>query len=103
VVHADRTPARHAHRQELKELVAGLPAATLHRWYEDLGLRPPRDVLNIGRVDLGAVEIPANAQVYLCGPLPFMESARDSLVAKQVPVSRIHYEVFGPDKWLATA
>ncbi|GAA2137146.1 FAD-binding oxidoreductase [Nocardioides koreensis] len=103
VVHADRTPASHAHRQELKELVAALPSASLHRWYEDLGLRPTRDVLNLGRVDLGSVEIPANAQVYLCGPLPFMESARESLLARQVPASRIHYEVFGPDKWLATA
>ena len=47
--------------------------------------------------------IPANAQVYVCGPLPFMESARDSLIARQVPSAHIHYEVFGPDKWLATA
>ena len=103
VVHADRTPARHAHRQELKELVAALPSASLHRWYEDLGLRPERDVLSLGRADLAAVEIPANAQVYLCGPLPFMESARDALVGRQVPADRIHYEVFGPDTWLATA
>ena len=50
VLHADRSPARHAHRQELKELVAGLPHATLHRWYEDLGVRPTRDVLRAGRV-----------------------------------------------------
>jgi nitric oxide dioxygenase len=103
VVHADRSPARHAHRQELKELVAELPSATLHRWYEDLGLRPAQDVLGLGRADLTSVPIPANAQVYLCGPLPFMESARDSLIARQVPSANIHYEVFGPDKWLATA
>ena len=32
VVHADRSPARHAHRQELKELVEELPSASLHRW-----------------------------------------------------------------------
>ena len=62
VLHADRSPARHAHRQELKELVEKLPGATLHRWYEDLGVRPTRDVLRAGRVDLGAVEIPANAR-----------------------------------------
>jgi nitric oxide dioxygenase len=103
VVHADRTPACHAHRQELKDLVAALPSASLHRWYEDLGLRPERDVLSLGRPDLGAVEVPANAQVYLCGPLPFMESARESLIAREIPTSHIHYEVFGPDKWLATA
>ncbi len=103
VLHADRSPARHAHRQELKELVGALPAGSLHRWYEDLGVRPTRDVLRVGRVDLGTVEIPAGAKVYLCGPLPFMESVRNSLVEQHVPEEDIHYEVFGPDKWLASA
>ncbi len=103
VLHADRSPARHAHRQQLKELVAALPGATLHRWYEDLGVRPTRDVLSAGRVDLGLVELPADAQVYLCGPLPFMESVRSSLIERHVAERDIHYEVFGPDKWLASA
>jgi nitric oxide dioxygenase len=103
LLHADRSPARHAHRQELKELVGALPAARLHRWYEDLGVRPTRDVLQAGRVDLGTVEIPANAQVYLCGPLPFMESLRSDLIEQHVTEADIHYEIFGPDKWLASA
>ncbi len=103
VLHADRSPARHAHRQELKELVAVLPNATLQRWYEDLGVRPPRDVLRAGRVDLGLVEIPADAQVYLCGPLPFMQSVRTTLIEQRIAEADIHYEVFGPDKWLASA
>ena len=103
VLHADRSPARHAHRQELKELVQALPAATLHRWYEDLGVRPTRDVLRAGRVDLGLVKIPVDAQVYLCGPLPFMDSVRRTLMEQNIPEADIHYEVFGPDKWLASA
>ena len=103
VLHADRSPARHAHRQELKELVEALPAATLHRWYEDLGVRPTRDVLRAGRVDLGTVEIPADAQIYLCGPLPFMESVRSTLIEQDITEAHIHYEIFGPDKWLASA
>ncbi|TCM51824.1 globin domain-containing protein [Kribbella sp. VKM Ac-2568] len=102
VLHADRSPARHAHRQELKELVDQLPAATLHRWYEDLGVRPTRDDLLAGLVDLDAVDIPIDAQVYLCGPLPFMESVHSSLIACGLPEANIRYEVFGPDKWLAT-
>ncbi len=103
VGHADRSPARHAHRQELKELVAELPSATLHRWYEDLGTRPARDVLSLGRADLAGLSLPADPQVYLCGPMPFMESAREALLARGLPVERIHYEVFGPDTWRATA
>jgi nitric oxide dioxygenase len=101
VLHADRSPARHAHRQELKELVARLPTATLHRWYEDLGARPARDDLLAGLVDLDAVDLPAEAQVYLCGPLPFMESVHRSLISRGLPEASISYEVFGPDKWLA--
>lgn len=101
VLHADRAPARHAHRQELKELVDRLPAATLHRWYENLGVRPARDDLLAGLVDLDAVDIPADAQVYLCGPLPFMESVHRNLIARELPEANIRYEVFGPDKWLA--
>jgi len=103
VLHADRSPSRHAHRQELKELVVALPAATLQRWYEDLGARPTRDTLRAGRVDLETVEIPADASIYLCGPLPFMESVRRTLIDQNVPEADIHYEVFGPDKWLASA
>ncbi len=103
VLHADRSPARHAHRQQLKELVAAMPTASLQRWYEDLGVRPTRDVLRAGRVDLGTVEIPTDAEIYLCGPLPFMESVHTSLIDQQVPEADIHYEVFGPDKWLASA
>jgi nitric oxide dioxygenase len=103
VLHADRSPARHAHRQELKELIEALPAATLHRWYDDLGIRPTRDVLRAGRVDLALVQIPAHAQVYLCGPLPFMDSVRRTLIEQHIPEADIRYEVFGPDKWLASA
>ena len=101
VLHADRSPARHAHRQELKELVDRLPTASLHRWYEDLGGRTTRDDLLAGLVDLDAVEIRAEAQVYLCGPLPFMELVHRSLIARGLPEANISYEVFGPDKWLA--
>ena len=103
VLHADRSPARHAHRQELKELVGALSSASLHRWYEDLGVRPARDVLRSGLVDLESVQIPPAARVYLCGPLPFMESVRSSLIEQDVAAGDIHYEVFGPDKWLASA
>lgn len=54
-----------------------------------------------GRVDLGRVEVRPDALVYLCGPLPFMEEVRRALADRGVPDSHIHYEVFGPDTWLA--
>ena len=103
VLHADRSPARHAHRQELKQLVAAMPTASLHRWYEDLGVRPARNALRAGRVDLGTVDIPTDAYVYLCGPLPFMESLHTSLIEQGIPEADIHYEIFGPDRGLQSA
>lgn len=39
----------------------------------------------------------AGATFYLCGPLPFMQAQRTSLLAQGIPVDRIHREVFGPD------
>lgn len=103
VLHADRSASRHAHRAQMKQLVDALPEAQLHRWYEDLGERPARSDLTAGLVDLSSVDIAAEARAYLCGPLPFMESVRADLVQRGVAADRIHYEVFGPDKWVATA
>ncbi|WP_028656452.1 globin domain-containing protein [Nocardioides sp. J54] len=101
VLHADRSPSHHALRRDLKELVGTIDGATLVRWYEDLGTRHPRADLAAGLIDLAAVDVPVGARAYLCGPLPFMESVHAGLVAKGVASDAIHYEVFGPDKWLA--
>lgn len=103
VVHADRSPARHAHRQELAELVQRIPDARLHHWYEDLGVRPPSETVQRGLIDLDAAHVDPDAQVYLCGPLPFMELVRGRLAGHGVPESHIHYEVFGPDTWVPHA
>jgi len=103
VLHADRSPARHAHRRELRELVDRLPGAALHHWYENLGVRPARGDARPGRIDLGDIAIPQDAQAYLCGPLPFMEQVRRALVERGLPEANIHYEVFGPDTWLSAA
>ncbi|MFJ2033642.1 globin domain-containing protein [Streptosporangium sp. NPDC087985] len=100
VVHADRAPADHAHRQELKQLVAGLPGATLHRWYEEACDCSCQPAPNIGQVDLAEIDLPEGVVAYLCGPLPFMRSVRTDLLRRGVPASDIHYEVFGPDLWL---
>jgi nitric oxide dioxygenase len=97
VLHADRSPSAHAHRAQLSELVDALPSAVMHRWYEDLGARQPSAEIRSGRVDLNGIDIAAEAQVYLCGPLPFMHGVRTALLEKGVAEARIHYELFGPD------
>ncbi|MCZ7456890.1 globin domain-containing protein [Streptomyces sp. WMMC940] len=97
-VHADRTPADHAHREEQLALVRALPGGRLHLWYESPGDDARGAVA--GRVDLGGLELPDGLTAYLCGPLPFMRAVRGELLRRGVPAERIHYEVFGPDLWL---
>ncbi|TVL92474.1 globin domain-containing protein [Streptomyces sp. SAJ15] len=95
VAHADRTPAAHAFRAELEQLVAKLPDAVAHLWYERPDGEWPAD--RTGLMDLGRIDVPAGATAYLCGPVPFMRAARAQLLAAGVPARAIHYEVFGPD------
>ncbi|MFG2755794.1 globin domain-containing protein [Streptomyces wuyuanensis] len=97
-VHADRTPADHAHREEHLDRVRALPGCRLHLWYESPGDGTPDAAA--GRADLGDMELPEGLTAYLCGPLPFMRAVRGDLLRRGVPAERIHYEVFGPDLWL---
>ncbi|WP_077797369.1 globin domain-containing protein [Streptomyces sp. JHA26] len=98
VVHADRTPADHAHRQEQLDLIGALPDARLHLWYEEPGDQAPR--ASAGLVDVDVLDLPEGLTVYLCGPVPFMRAVRGDLLRRGVPAEAVHYEVFGPDLWL---
>ncbi|WP_369376458.1 globin domain-containing protein [Streptomyces sp. cg36] len=99
VVHGDRSPAEHALRDDHAALTAKLPDAAAHFWYERPEPGHPAD--RTGRVDLAAVAVAPGTRAYLCGPLPFMRAVRSQLLAKGVAPADIHYEVFGPDLWLA--
>lgn len=96
MLHADRSPADHAHRAELRDLVARLPRAQTHRWHEDLGTRSTAQVYR-GRADLSRIEIPVESTVYLYGPQPFMADVRRGLIDRHLAPEAIRYEVFGPD------
>lgn len=100
VVHADRSPADHAHRDEQRELAEGLDDAELHLWYQDAPAGLPANA-RLGYVDLESLDLSEDLTAYLCGPLPFMRAVRGQLLSRGVPAGVIHYEVFGPDLWLA--
>ncbi|WP_406290850.1 globin domain-containing protein [Streptomyces sp. NBC_00209] len=100
VVHGDRSPAGHALRTDHLALTAKLHDAAAHFWYENPEDGHPAD--RTGLVDLSGLAVLPGTHAYLCGPLPFMRSVRTQLLAKGVPASDIHYEVFGPDLWLAS-
>src|SRR5690606_10435463 len=86
-LHADRSRAEHALWQETSTLIARLPHAQYVVWYEEGDGGLP------GQMDLTGLEIPADAEVYLCGPLPFMREIRAQFLAAGVPAKDIHYEV----------
>ncbi|MER6446615.1 hemin transporter [Streptomyces venezuelae] len=99
VLHADRSPADHPLRGDHRALTHKLPDASARFWYEESA--EPGD--GEGRMDLSAVPLAPGTRAYLCGPLPFMRAVRGQLIAKGLPAADIHYEVFGPDLWLASA
>ncbi|MET9091569.1 globin domain-containing protein [Streptomyces cyaneofuscatus] len=101
VVHGDRSPADHALRAHHVRLTDQLPAAEPHFWYESPEAGHPAH--RTGLVDLNGITVLPGTHAYLCGPLPFMRTVRTRLLDAGVRPADIHYEVFGPDLWLASA
>ena len=99
VLHADRGDRTHSLRGRQRELVDALPNATLDVWYED-GLTAGVAGVHPGRLNLDQVELPAEAEVYLCGSNGFVHAVRDQLTARDVPAQRLHCELFSPNDWL---
>lgn len=100
-VHADASPTTHAFRADLDLLVAKLPDAETHVWYETPGEPWPLD--RTGYADLTTLDIPDDTTAYLCGPQPFLDSTRAQLRRLGLPEERIHYELFAPDRTGLTA
>ena len=94
VVHADRSPASWPLGDEMKAVVEALPNARLVTFFEEPGTGDHDGFLDVAKLDL-----PADANVVMCGPLPFLQHARESVIAAGVPASRVFYEIFGPDVW----
>jgi len=98
--HADRTAGHVAHADDLAYAAQVLPDFEAHVFLEsgedaEFAARPAQP----GRmsVDAFVADDTADADFYLCGPLPFMQAQRAALLANGVPAERIHREVFGPD------
>ena len=50
---------------------------------------------HLDKRSLTALEVPANAAAYICGPNAFMTAITDALAAIGVAPDRIHSELFG--------
>lgn len=95
VLHADRSSADWPLADEMKALVAELPNARIETWFEN-----GTDGDHQGYMDLSDVQVPADANVVMCGPLPFLKAVRSQIIATGHPAEKVFYEIFGPDLWL---
>ena len=99
VLHADRSARSHPLRARQRELTDLLPNATLEVWYED-GVGADAPDARAGLLDLDAVRLVDDAQIYLCGNNGFVQAVREQLVRRGVAASRVHCELFSPNDWL---
>jgi nitric oxide dioxygenase len=97
VLHAESTLDSWALRGQMTDDVDRLDSAELKLWLEE-----PRAGSFEGFMSLRELDLPADASLYLCGPLPFMKNIRNEAINAGIPATRIHYEVFGPDIWLGS-
>ncbi|WP_026552507.1 globin domain-containing protein [Arthrobacter sp. H20] len=102
LLHADNSSSSFALRDQVTNDIGRLPDASMTTWLVEKPQSSQHANGDLdGFMDVNAVNHPADAEYYLCGPLPFLKAVRSSLIARGVPARDIQYEVFGPDLWLA--
>jgi ferredoxin-NADP reductase/MOSC domain-containing protein YiiM/ferredoxin len=99
-LHGARCRADEPFAGESRALLAALPSSHRHVCYS----RPApgdvqgRDYQTAGRLSadvLDALDLPRDAEAYICGPAGFMTDVSAALVAMGVPPARIRTEIFG--------
>lgn len=100
VLHADVAHETQALYSQMRKRIEFLENASSQVWYErDAETAPTIKPAKAGYMMLDDIDIPTDAKVFMCGPLPFMRGVRKSLLEKGVHPENIGYEVFGPDLW----
>jgi nitric oxide dioxygenase len=99
-VHAARGRGHLAHRADIAAAKAAMPNLVVATFLETLEPGDAHEELtHAGMMDIA--KVPAwpydDADVYLCGPVGFMQQQWRSLTAAGVPETRLHREVFGPE------
>ncbi|GAB3465129.1 NO-inducible flavohemoprotein [Massilia terrae] len=94
--HAAIDADHHAHQADIAAAKARMPYLNVVTFHEQ-----PGDAAGVlpGRMDLARLpKWPlSETNVYMCGPLGFMQAQWDALLAAGAPAARLHREVFGPD------
>ena len=100
-LHACEGVEQHSFNQRVESLGLQLKLEH-HTWYRDIG--NANDVVNTTNIHQGFMNLAAlkdslpltDGDYYLCGPVAFMQFAKQQLLELGVSDDRIHYEVFGP-------
>lgn len=87
--HAARDADHFAHQADIVAAMARMPHLQVATFLEDAD-----GMMSIARLPSWPR---AETNVYMCGPLPFMQAQWHALLAAGAPVERLHREVFGPD------
>lgn len=97
VLHADHSEKTDALAAERHHLVSQLSNAKLNLFYSH-GEAGPH--ITVSHLDLKHVELPHDAQFYLCGSTDFLQAARESLKSMNIDAESVHFELFAPNDWL---
>lgn len=93
-LHACENSEQHSFDQRTTELIKQNNWQQ-HIWYRT-GEVSQQHILQ-GMMDFTQIDLPIEqGDFYLCGPIPFMQFAKQQLLTLGVAASNIHYEVFGP-------
>ena len=104
-LHGARNRREQSFATESRGLLASLPNIHTHICFSRPGPedREGRDFDSASRLTssvLAELELPRDAEAYLCGPTPFMQEISAGLAAIGLDASRIHTEPFGPEPGL---
>lgn len=98
--HAARASEHHAHRADVEAAKAVMPNLVVATFHETMSPANGQDELTYGGM-MDIRKVPAwpyqDANVYLCGPVGFMQEQWRTLLDVGVPAARLHREVFGPE------
>jgi ferredoxin-NADP reductase len=98
-IHTTHDADSHAFSTEATDLLARLPSAHSLVYYTAPSRRlAPDSAIRTGRLTADVVaglNLPADANAYVCGPEPFMDDVSAALDAVGIAAARIHTERFG--------
>ena len=100
--HAAGGPTHHAHRADVAAAKLRMPNLQVTTFYETLAdARAPDAGPEIQSGTMRIADLPtwphATTNVYMCGPIPFMQAQWRDLIEAGVPAKHMHREVFGPE------